>query len=230
MQWMEGYYDITARLRYYGRLPKSTRIDTYHVFGELGPEIVDVMRWKDPPHEALANARRSGEWEVCDPKAVEAFVKRYGVLDARLDNWSPSSSSKFDENCITFSSLQETLCKAWRQDAEALSEIEIQVEDALDARTSMNAGSIELTTENLWSFICVLFMRDVQAGKAKVCASPDCIHPYFVEQRKGQKYCLHLCAVRENVRRFRATEAQIKRQKIIRKRGRSLEHGARKTR
>jgi hypothetical protein len=227
---VNSYYDLTVRLRYYGRLPKSTRHDGYYVFGELGSEMADVTRWKETPHEYLANVRRIAESNLCDPKAVEMFVNRYGLLDARLDRWSPSSSSKFEEGCVTFSSCQETLCKAWRRNVEALSEVAAQVEHALDVTASMNAGTIELTTENLWCFICVLFMRDFQAGKAKICASPDCVHPYFLEQRKGQKYCLHLCAVRENVRRFRATEAQTKQQKIIRKRGRRLEHGARKTR
>jgi hypothetical protein len=231
MQYVNSYYDITARLRYYGRIPESTRIDGCHVRGELGTNIADVERWKDPPHEALANVRRVGEWNLCDPKAVEAFVKRYGVLDPWLDNWSPSSSSKFDEDCVRFGGFQETLCKAWRRDTEALSVIAVQVVDALDARTSMNAGSIDLTTENLWSFISVLFMRDFQLAKARVCASSDCIHPYFVVQRRGQKYCSHICAVRENVRRFRQADVHAKQQRIISKGGRrSKEHGVIKTR
>jgi len=215
---MVSYYDITARLRYYGRLPSSTRIEGYNVLGELGPEVADVRRWKDPPHEALANVRRAGEWNLCDPKAIEVFVKRYGLLDARLDNWS-SSSSKFDEESVSFSRFQETLCKAWRQDRDALRDITVQVADALDAHNLMNAGSIELTTENLWSFICALFLRDFQLGKARVCASPDCIHPYFVQDRKGQKYCSHVCAVRENVRRFRQAEVS-KQERITPKGGR----------
>jgi hypothetical protein len=210
-----------ARIRYYGPLPRTTRIDGHDVLGELGPEVANVVRWKDPPHEALANVRRSDdERGLCDPKAVGAFVKRYGVLHARLDNWSPSSSSNFDESCLSFSRSQSVLRDAWRNEAEALLDVNVQIESALDASTSMNAGSIELATENLWSFICVLFLRDFQLGKAKVCASPDCLHPYFVEQRKGQRYCSHLCAVRENVRRFRRAAAKVRRPKGPRKSGR----------
>jgi hypothetical protein len=231
MQYVNSYYDITVGLRYYGPLPTSTRVDRYFVFGEFGPEFSDVTRWKEPPHEYLANVPRTEEFELCDLKAMEAFVRRYGVLNARLDSWTPSASSKFEEQCVSFTRFQTILRQAWKQDAEALSEIEIQVEHALDARTSMKGGTIVLTTENLWSFICVLFMRDFQARKAKICASPDCINPYFVEHRKGQKYCSHVCAVRENVRRFRETQHQEKRRRVTTKRTRrSREDGARKTR
>ena len=174
--------------------------------------------------------RKTEEWNLCDPKAIDAFVRRYGVLDARLDSWCPSSSVKFDESSATFSGFQEILCNAWKQEIGALAQIEIQVVDALEARTSMNAGTIELITENLWSFICVLFMRDFQEGKAKVCISPDCIHPYFIEQRKGQKYCSHVCAVRENVRRFRQAESDAKHGRTTLKRERRSKRGAIKTR
>lgn len=42
---------------------------------------------------------------------------------------------------------------------------------------------------------------------AKICANPDCPHPYFLQKRKGQIYCSHPCAVLINVRRFRERES-----------------------
>ncbi len=172
MQDVNSYYDISCRLRYYGRLPKSIRIETSHVLGEFGQEVADVRRWKNPPHEYLANLPIGQEGFV-EPASVEAFVRKYGPLNARLDSWAPSSSSRFEESCIDFGSFQEILCGAWRRDAEALSDVHAQVVDALDARTSINAGNFELISENLWSFICVLLLRDLAEEKAKVCESPD---------------------------------------------------------
>ena len=160
--------------------------------------------------------RRTGEYELCDLKAVELFVRKYGVLWGRLNEMT----YEYDESCTGFSSAQATLCRAWRQDKEAMEEVEVQVEHALDARTSIKLGGVELTTENLWSFICVLFLRDYLAGKARICESPDCANPYFLEKRRGQKFCSHVCAVRENVRRFRRAELQAQPKKIARKRGR----------
>lgn len=40
--------------------------------------------------------------------------------------------------------------------------------------------------------------------KIKICENPDCPSPQFAQQRRGQKYCTHKCAVLMNVRRFRA--------------------------
>jgi PAS domain-containing protein len=49
-----------------------------------------------------------------------------------------------------------------------------------------------------------LFLRDCGAKKTRVCVNPDCPAPYFLQTRKGQKFCTHRCAVLVNVRRFRA--------------------------
>lgn len=54
----------------------------------------------------------------------------------------------------------------------------------------------------LWDMLekkaCVLW------SLIRMCENPDCPTPYFLEARKGQKYCSHKCAVLINVRRFRA--------------------------
>lgn len=211
---MTSYYDVETRLRYYARLPEFSRIENWHVFGKLGSQAADVDRWKESPHEVLANIRRSGEFDFCDSRAVEAFVRRYGLLWGR----SNDVTSDFDESCSDFSIAQATLCRAWRNNE--LGELEAQVEYGLDFRVLMKDGSIELITENLWSFVCVLFLRDYFAGIARVCESPDCTNPYFLAKRGGQKYCSHVCAVRENVRRFRKAEF-LARQKKNRKHERS---------
>lgn len=225
MQLMNCYYHIEMQLRYYGRIPESIRIDEHWVCGELGHTIVDVLRWKGPPHEFLANLRRNEEG-LCEPQDVEAFVRRYGPLRGLTG----VATSDFAENCHEFARLQEILRGAWRNDGESLEEIETQLE-VLDVRsTTMEAGRFVLATSNLWTFLCFYFMRDFSAGKAKVCESPDCRNPYFIEQRGGQKYCSHVCAVRENVRRFRRIDFKARQQEVPRKSGRRRGHGATKTR
>jgi len=215
MQYMKSYYVIEASLRYYGRLPAATEVIGGHVFGTLGSERADATRWKEAPHERLANLQTydtraarlvlttkpvSG---VGDPKAIEAFVRKHGVLLGRVNE----NTGHFDEDAVRFARAQDSLRRAWSGEGAAIKEFEEQVEDALEAHLSVRAGGIEIATENLWSFICVLFLRDHVARKTKVCQNPDCSNPYFLQQRRGQKYCSHKCAVLMNVRRFRERQA-----------------------
>jgi hypothetical protein len=221
---VDSYYELSTRIRYYGHLPESTEVRDGHVFGVLGAEMANPAQWKEPPHERLANlpthdTRAEGlvlttkpVSGLADPKAMESFVKRHGVLWGRIRQ----STGSFDEDAVRFASAQDLLRRAWTDDSVAIREIEEQVEDALEARPSVRAGGIEVTIENLWSFICVLFLRDYVAGKVKVCANSDCPHPYFLEKRKGQKYCSHPCAVLLNVRRFRKRQAKAKSQPKLR--------------
>jgi len=227
MQYMQSYYAIELRLRYYGRLPDSTSIQGASVVGELGNETVDVRRWKEPPHEYLANMLRN-ERDFCGPASVEAFVRRYGILTGQ----TVATASRFFESCINFTAFQEKLRRAWQCDHEGLLEIEAQLEilDVISTQIDPDSGCVVLATENLWTFICFFFHRDLTARKAKVCKSPDCPNPFFIQQRKGQLYCSHVCAVRENVRRFRRAEAQARETEVPRNSGKRRPNGVTKTR
>jgi hypothetical protein len=173
----------------------ETHLSEGHVVGTLGAERSDVARWTEPPHKRLANLltrdTRTGELTprpvsgLADPKAMEAFVRRYGVLCGRVDE----TSGRFDEDAATFAEAQDTLRRAWMGDREAMRGIEAQIQDALEANPSVRAGGIELATENLWSLICMLFLLDHAGGKTAVCANPDCPAPYFLRKRKDQKFC-----------------------------------------
>jgi len=170
--------------------------------------MVDPRRWKEPPHERLANVLRNEEG-LCDPHGIEAFLRRYGPLVGRTG----LTASDFIEDWSKFTFYQEILRKAWEKDPESLKDVEAQLEILDGTKTKMESGRFVVETINLWTYLCFFFMRDFSAGKAKVCESPDCSTPYFIEQRRGQKYCSHVCAVRENVRRFRQTERKAKQQK-----------------
>ena len=71
---------------------------------------------------------------------------------------------------------------------------------------------IDIAVVDLWNLTRLLFLRDYSAGRTRVCSNPDCSSPYFLQQRRGQKYCTHKCAVLMNVRRFREREAKVKSQ------------------
>ena len=97
-------YALASVIRYYGRLPKTTEVSGGHVFGTLGSDRADPTRWQEPPYERLANIPTYDLRTIphtrttqpvaglADPMAVEAFIKRHGILWARVieltDNFS----------------------------------------------------------------------------------------------------------------------------------------------
>jgi hypothetical protein len=191
---MKARYPIPAVLRFAGPLPRETQLSGRHVLGTLGTEPADVTRWTMPPHKLLANLptleTSTGKLStkpvsgLAYAKAMEAFVKKYGVLGER-----DFGSGRFTLDLAEVAEFQDLLRKAWTEDSDAIGEIETQVKDALEAHPSVKANCIELTTDNLWSLICVLFLLDHAAGKTCVCANPECPAPYFLRKRKDQKYC-----------------------------------------
>ena len=124
--------------------------------------------------------------ELVELGAMQAFVRKYGVLRRSAED---EETTAFVVDAADFTDAQDVLRKAWAGDSGSIAEIEVQVKYALEAQPSVKAGGIELTTENLWSFICILFLLDRKAGKTGVCANPECPAPYFVRRRKDQKYC-----------------------------------------
>lgn len=191
---MKAVYSIRAVLRFAGRLPKETRVSNGHVFGRMGTESVDVTRWQMPPHKLLVNLpaqdietglkTKKPVSGLADAKLMEAFVRKYGVVSGHI-----REDGTFDEDAAHFTDAQDMLRKAWRGDTDAIKEIEQQVRVALEVSPSVRAKGLEITTENLWTFICVLFLLDEAAGKVGVCGNPECVSPYFLRKRKDQKYC-----------------------------------------
>jgi hypothetical protein len=190
---MKGY-KLNATFRFAGRLPSNTELSTGKVSGTLGTEPVDMSSWVEPPHRRLANlptvntitGKRTTRpvSGITEERVIEEFIKKYGVLWARI--WE---DNRFIEDGVRFADAQDTLGKAWTGDGEAIADIEGQVRNALEVQPSIKRGGIELTTENLWSLICVLFLLDYKSGKTGVCGNPDCPAPYFLRKRKDQKYC-----------------------------------------
>lgn len=192
---MKPLSSIRSTFRYNGQLPEVTQVKVGHVIGALGQERVGVRRWKEHPHLLLANlptgdTRPSGMAKkpvsgLPDEKAMEEFVRTHGVLWGKVNE----DTGRFDEDTVHFADAQDTLRKAWTEDSKAIQEIKDQLETALEVRPSVRAGGIEFATENLWSFLCLLFLRDNAAGRTKVCANPDCTAPYYLAKRKDQRFC-----------------------------------------
>jgi hypothetical protein len=221
---MKSYYATQARIRYYGSLPEDVGQGDRYVTGTLPFEVrpsdvlgsdsfpaasataIELSRWRDPPHLFLANM----SLDSADLGPTYQFTKRYGFLAGHVD----VAGGSFVVDVPKIAGMQDLIRKAWAGDEAAIEELERDL--APEVRLSVRAKEIEMGISDLWTLIRLLFLRDYGAKKISVCANPDCPAPYFLQTRKGQKFCTHPCAVLINVRRFR--EAQRKTQEKSRAR------------
>jgi hypothetical protein len=147
-------------------------------------------RIEEPPHEAFANVQddRAAGW---------AFYDRWGLIAE-----SPITSEQLESfyRATSFPcpvidlERRDALRAAWRGEDRSESGLgEDYIERCAGQWMKFSwvfkAGNAELVPEDLWSAICVLFLRDRAAGKTAVCENPDCPAPYFIRKRKTQKFC-----------------------------------------
>jgi hypothetical protein len=215
---VQSYYATIARIRYYGQMPE--KVEKYDdavcvsgieskVFGKdvltaywpasldtAGLQPVNLSHKKEPAHEALANM-------TLDLDSLCAFTKRWGLLDADTDD-----KGRLCTRVTQVKPFRGVLQRAWRGEPGALTKMAKDV----TARVDVRATGIDIAVVDLWNLIRLLFLRDHEAGRTKVCSNPDCHSPYFLQQRRGQRYCTHKCAVLMNVRRFRKRQAKAKSQ------------------
>jgi hypothetical protein len=210
---MMSYYATVARIRYYGQIPgkvekskdavcaavKSTVFganvlgtDRRASLDTAASKPVDLSHKKETAHEAFANM-------ALDVDSLYVFTKKWGFLEADVDDQGRSVT-----RIEHVKPLQNLLHRAWTGDRDALEKLAKN----LEARVDVTATGIDIAVVNLESLVRLLFLRDHHAGRIKVCANPDCHSPFFLQQRRGQKYCTHKCAVLMNVRRFREREAK----------------------
>jgi hypothetical protein len=214
---MKHYYATVAQIRYYGQVPKTVGKAAEAVWGTgvestlFGENVLtraawtdfleaareqpfDLSRRKEPVHERLANM-------TLDVDSIYVFTKAWGFLDAEV-----APDGRLVTQPQHLEQFQDLLQRAWKGESKALSEIEKDVK----ARVDVGAKGIDIAVVDLWNLVRLSFLRDHKVGRTKVCANKDCPSPYFLEQRKGQKYCTHKCAVLMNVRRFRERQAKTK--------------------
>lgn len=202
---MIKYYDAAARIRYYGEIPDRVWIakdagNVERLYASPDTQPADPAKWKEPPHFALANLLSDKESGLFDLKAAEKFTRTYGVLAEY-----PGGEQRMIDH-VKIRGLQELIQRAWRGELGKIDEIEM---DNIAPETELFAmrDGIELRVSDLWTLIRILFLQDYATGRARVCVITDCPRtPYFLQARRGQRFCSHPCAVLENVRRFRGAQ------------------------
>jgi hypothetical protein len=137
-----------------------------------------------------------------DAASMTRFEKRWGQLltkgkatrlqldperDGQLQILDPSYGVPWNHKL----ELQEKLRKAWRNDPESINFIHRSVTEHMTTRWDFSNKRIEIITDDLWSTICIIFLRDFAAGKIEICANLDghCHSPFFLKKRSTQKYC-----------------------------------------
>ncbi|MGA2743895.1 MAG: hypothetical protein ABSE44_04290, partial [Candidatus Sulfotelmatobacter sp.] len=115
-------------------------------------------------------------------------------------------SETFTFSINEFAEKKDRLLLAWRGDRLAIEVLRQSISIA-DFRVSFfnsrgGMKNVSLRTNSLWDYICLLFLIDHDAGKARVCANPKCVTPYFLQGRADNNFCRHGCAVTAgNIRR-----------------------------
>jgi hypothetical protein len=183
----------------------------YRLRAKPGSVTVNPLLWTDPPHLRFVNLAAlstpgSGN-EIIDPKAMLAFSKRYGLLGKKAVNGTwllEVESGASAEFLITENSLygpkefrdlsnarsQGILKYVWRTgDRRAVEAISRFDEESFEVQVDPDDGALVFNVKNLWTFVCLLLVRDRAAGKTAICANPDCQTPYFLKGRKDQKIC-----------------------------------------
>jgi hypothetical protein len=229
-------YSLNGTLGYAGYLPDDVVVRDGKISGKLGKRRSDIRTWHDAPHVVLANMHLPAS-----SKVLARFFRQYGAFDVSVQyrddmiGWgeegvvgphTPSGPASEALNLghadlvkqdfsLTFQALAESqtiLRMAWRGDFTAFLQLEQSVKrgEFLVASPVRHEDDL-LTTRDLWSFICYIFLLDYERDKAKICGFRDCSTPYFVQVRKDQLYCSHSCAVKDNnLRRAQASKSKFK--------------------
>jgi len=188
---------------------------SYVLHGKFSSEVLVSVLWKEPPHMVLANIRASdpaGALQLQyggsppDRREVQAFIRRYGVLryradSPRIDPSEAATLAQTPEHDFAVSSdevagAQSLLRRGWDGDPAAVSEIQHAAESSVTVSVPAseyekpeNGAVVKLIANDLWNFLCILFMRDYATGKIGKCAHPECPAPYFVKRRRTQTVC-----------------------------------------
>jgi hypothetical protein len=150
-------------------------------------------QWPEPPHLAFANLR------LDDAQSAEAFIKRYGLLQGTgksnldfADRVVVRGEPVRRDFVVRSSNLKEDqliLRAAWEGDPLSINSFEFQVAEGTKVDILINQRSVQLRTEDLWTFIAFLFLFDYKDEKLGICENPECPAPYFRKKRKTQKFC-----------------------------------------
>jgi hypothetical protein len=224
-------YVISARVECVPRIPRATQLGGEYVLAKFGiKENFEPVEWKVAPHLWLANLptySQDGNMNLspqlptaydedgiptfgpetdlrADGKAVELFVRRYGLLTGERKVHSSGVefvaapyveeppgqpvAAVYRQGIAVLSAALADLRRAWTGEPFSLELISSDAAKTFSLNLDDPKG-VGIITTHLWNFICFLFMYDYRAGKIAKCANPDCPAPYFLKRRQTQKIC-----------------------------------------
>jgi hypothetical protein len=167
---------LNSRLRYYS--PEKAR--------ERRP-------WPQQPHVFFANLKL--DWQ-----SMLGFARTYGKM---LNSESVSEQGVTESDIELYSQMQRLLRGAWQGDLTAIELIQFGAKHyseqaaygPISVKPVPTSSGLDIYTHDLWTYIRLAFLTD--RDRARVCANPDCIAPYFLAKRKDTKLCgSELCATR----------------------------------
>ncbi|WP_263373918.1 hypothetical protein [Granulicella aggregans] len=187
-------------------------LHSYVLTGALTDVPANPSKWKVPPHRAFANLPMShpdtsANENLPDQAAMIGFIKKYGFL-ANVSNKGairesveprirPTSAlvadKRFGRDFLAGLAVDHSpglLQFAWEtSDEDAVVVIQSEASRGLTLALSPHNSAVSIVAPNLWTFICLLFIRDHGAGKTGVCLNPECPAPYFIRRRRTQRIC-----------------------------------------
>jgi hypothetical protein len=170
----------------------------------------DTRRWPEPVHQAFANMNFQ------NPGRVESFVKLYGFSGHFCnlsESWQQAADDRrwfIDPSLIL--KYQAQLREAWGEKRPNLwfhpRSIKVDAKD----------GQLRLVAHDLWTLICIGFLKDHAAGKTKVCKFEGCKwERYFISSRRDQKCCSKSCRSSKNMQEWRSNAENREHEQLIRR-------------
>jgi hypothetical protein len=136
-----------------------------------------ILTWTKEKSMRIQEMRRM-PWEPGQEPIVEPDPDRDGFLSKPFNEQTQQVVLRF----------REVLRQAWSGDSTALQRVQALAQAGANLVAGKN-GQIELIVVDLLEAACILFLRDLSAGRPGICANPQCPAPFFVRSRKNQKFC-----------------------------------------
>ena len=141
--------------------------------------LIGTSRTAEERVKAVQESLRADSFLQTHPEIIEAFIKAHPEAEAQ---------GVFTESPLVLD-FRDLLRKAWKGDAGAQFSMREEVGRHMKSTWSFRDGRVEMIPDKIWSAICILFLRDYEAGRTGVCANPDCPAPYYLKSRGSQKFC-----------------------------------------
>jgi hypothetical protein len=136
-------------------------------------------------------------------RSIEQDLERDGVrlanpADVTDISISANDYAIFRAKVADLASAQRLLRLAWIKNTAAIdiylkpeihNGFEVAGFDITPGFAHRRKGSVGVSTEDLWTFICFLTVLDYARGRTGYCANPECLAPYYLKKRRTQKIC-----------------------------------------